>query len=82
VYIGMSLTFFTVMSVFALLIFRRRHGWKRLPALNIAYPLVPVLYIAIGVCMMGYGFVSNPLPSLTAFATVGAGALVYHFRIR
>jgi basic amino acid/polyamine antiporter, APA family len=83
IYIGMSLTLFTVLSVAALLIFRRRRpGWQRLRAVDFAYPLIPVLYILVGGCMMAYGVVSNPLASLTAFATVGAGALVYHFFIR
>jgi APA family basic amino acid/polyamine antiporter len=83
IYIGMSLTFFTVLSVASLLVFRRkRAGWQRLRAVDFAYPLTPVLYILVGACMMGYGVVSNPVPSMTAFATVGVGALVYHFWIR
>jgi len=32
--------------------------------------------------MMGYGVVWQPVASLTALATVGAGALVYHFGVR
>jgi hypothetical protein len=32
--------------------------------------------------MMVYGVFSVPLPSLTALATVGAGALVYRARVR
>ena len=32
--------------------------------------------------MMTYGVVKHPVASLTAFATVGVGALVYHFGIR
>jgi hypothetical protein len=31
---------------------------------------------------MGYGVVSNPIASFTAFGTVGVGALVYHFWIK
>jgi len=49
---------------------------------DFAYPLIPVLYILMGACMMTYGVISNPVASLTAFATVGAGALVYHFWVR
>jgi APA family basic amino acid/polyamine antiporter len=83
IYIGMSLTLFTALSVAALLVFRRRRpGWQRLRAVDFAYPLIPVLYILVGACMIGYGVVSNPVASLAAFGTVGAGALVYHFRIR
>jgi basic amino acid/polyamine antiporter, APA family len=83
VYIGMSLTFFTVLSVGSLFIFRRRRpGWQQLRALNFAWPLIPASYIAVGVLMMGYGVFLHPRASLTAFATVGAGALVYHFGVK
>jgi APA family basic amino acid/polyamine antiporter len=82
-YIGMSLTLFTVLSVVALVIFRRsRPGWQRLRAVQFAYPLIPGLYIVVGACMMCYGLVSNTITSVIAFATVGVGALVYHFWIR
>jgi APA family basic amino acid/polyamine antiporter len=82
-YIGMSLTIFSVLSVVSLLIFRvRRPGWQRLRAVNFAYPLIPASYILTGACMMIYGVIWQPRASLTAFATVGLGALVYRFRIR
>jgi len=82
-YIGMSLTLFTVLSVASLFTFRRkRPGWQRLRALDFAWPLVPVAYILVGACMMVYGVILHPLASLTAFGTVGVGALVYHFGIR
>jgi APA family basic amino acid/polyamine antiporter len=82
-YIGMSLTLFTVLSVASLLVFRRRQpGWQRLRAVDFCYPLIPASYILVGVSMMIYGVISKPAASLTAFATVGAGALVYRFAIR
>jgi APA family basic amino acid/polyamine antiporter len=82
-YIGMSLTLFTVLSVFSLLVFRRRNpGWQRLRAIDFCYPLIPASYILVGVSMMVFGVISKPAASLTAFATVGAGALVYRFAVR
>jgi basic amino acid/polyamine antiporter, APA family len=82
VYIGMSLTLFTVLSAVSLLVFRhKRAGWQRLRAVDFAYPLVPLSYVLVGTCMMLYGVVQQPKASLTAFGTVGAGALVYHFGI-
>jgi APA family basic amino acid/polyamine antiporter len=81
-YIGMSLTLFTVLSVASLFVFRRRPEWKRLRALDFAWPLIPASYILVGVCMMVYGVIWKPLASLTALATVGVGALVYRARIR
>jgi len=82
-YIGMSLTLFTVLSAVALIKFRRtRPGWQRLRVVDFAYPLIPVSYILAGTGIMSYGLINQPLASLTAFATVGAGALVYHFGVR
>ncbi len=82
-YIGMSLTLFTALSVGSLLVFRkRRAGWQRLRAISFAYPLIPVSYILVGACMMIYGVIWQPRASLTALATVGAGALVYRLRIK
>jgi basic amino acid/polyamine antiporter, APA family len=83
VYIGMSLTLFTVLSVGSLFVFRRkRPGWQRLRAVSFAWPLIPGLYIAVGLVMMSYGVFLHPLASLTAFATVAAGAVVYRFGIK
>jgi APA family basic amino acid/polyamine antiporter len=83
VYIGFSLTLFTVLSVASVFVFRRRRvGWQRLKALEFAWPLIPVSYIVVGVCMMGYGVIWQPRASLTALATVGAGALVYRYGVR
>jgi APA family basic amino acid/polyamine antiporter len=81
VFIGMSLTFFTVMAVASVLVLRRRPGWTRLAAVNFCYPLVPLAYILVGGCMMVYGFIGQPVPSLAAFATVVVGALVYQFAV-
>lgn len=82
-YIGMSLTLFTVLSAVALFKFRRtRPGWQRLRAVDFAYPLIPASYVLVGTCMMIYGVIQQPLASLLALATVGAGALVYRFGLR
>jgi APA family basic amino acid/polyamine antiporter len=82
-YIGMSLTLFTVLSVAALFVFRyKRPGWQKLRAVDFAFPLVPASYVLVGTGMMIYGVLQQPKASLTALATVGAGALVYRFGIR
>jgi APA family basic amino acid/polyamine antiporter len=82
IYIGMSLTLFTVLSVSALFVFRRRRpDWQKLRAVQFAWPLIPASYILVGTCTMLYGVVQQPGASLTALATVGAGALVYRFGV-
>jgi APA family basic amino acid/polyamine antiporter len=82
IYIGMSLTLFTVLSVASLFVFRKRAGWQRLRALNFAWPMIPASYILVGTCMMVYGVIWQPRASLTALATVAVGALVYRSRVR
>jgi APA family basic amino acid/polyamine antiporter len=82
VYIGLSLTLFSVLSVASLFVFRRRAGWRRLRSLEFAWPLIPASYILVGTCMMIYGVIWQPRASLTALATVIAGALVYRARVR
>jgi APA family basic amino acid/polyamine antiporter len=81
-YIGFSLTFFSVMSVASLFLFRRRPGWQKLRPVSFCYPAIPLSYILVGACMIGYGIIWQPVASITALATIGAGAAVYHFRLR
>jgi hypothetical protein len=49
---------------------------------SFAFPLIPLLYILVGVAMIGYGIIWQPKASLTALATIAAGAAVYHFILR
>jgi APA family basic amino acid/polyamine antiporter len=83
VYIGFSLTLFTVLSVASVFVYRRRRaGWQRLRALDLAWPLIPASYILVGTGMMVYGVIWQPRASLTALATVAVGALVYRYGVR
>lgn len=82
-YIGMSLTLFTVLSVASLFVFRRGYpDWRRLPAVDFAWPLVPGLYLLIGISMMIYGIVSQPKASFFALGTIALGALLWRFKTR
>jgi APA family basic amino acid/polyamine antiporter len=81
IYIGFSLTVFTVLAVASVFVFRKRKEWQRLPAVNFLFPLVPAAYILVGVCMIVWGVIWRPLPSIAALATIAAGAAAYQ-RIR
>jgi APA family basic amino acid/polyamine antiporter len=81
-YIGFSLTFFTVLAVSSLFVFRRRPGWQRLPAVSFAFPLVPASYLLIGAWMIYYGFMLRPAISAAAVLTLITGAAVYYTRLR
>lgn len=81
-YIGFSLTFFTVLAVSSLFVFRRRPAWQRLPAVSVAFPLVPASYLLIGAWMIYFGFMLRPAISAAAVVTLLTGAVVYYARIR
>jgi APA family basic amino acid/polyamine antiporter len=81
-YIGFTLNFSAVMSVISLLVFRRRSGWQELKVVSFAWPLIPAIFILVGVWMIIFGMTLKPAVSLAAVLTVTTGALVYHFLIR
>jgi APA family basic amino acid/polyamine antiporter len=82
IYIGFTLNLSAVMSVGSLLLFRRREGWHKLRAVTFAYPLLPLLFILIGLWMIIYGLQMKPFVALAAVVTIGTGALAYHTRWR
>jgi APA family basic amino acid/polyamine antiporter len=82
-YIGMTLNFTAALAVMSLFVFRRRHrDWQKLKVVSFAWPLVPAIFVAMGTWMTIFGITRQPRASSIAIATVVAGALVYHFRIR
>ena len=82
IYIGLTLNFFAAMSVASLFIFRRRPGWQKLRIVSFAYPVIPLLFIAIGIWITYQGIVLKPYIALATGVTLGTGALVYHLRLR
>jgi APA family basic amino acid/polyamine antiporter len=81
-FIGFSLTFFTVMSVASLFVFRRSPNWQKLRPVSFGFPLIPAAYIFVGGCMICYGLVWQPKASLAAMGTIALGAAVYRFGMR
>jgi len=82
VYIGFTLNFCAVMSVASLFKFRRRPGWRQVRAVSFAWPLVPSLFLIVGIWMTIWGIQLKPYISLAAVLTVGAGAGVFYLRQR
>jgi len=80
-YIGMTLNFFTVMSVLSILLNRRRAGWQKLAPVSFAYPAVPVLFAMVGLWMTYQGIMLQPYAAAATAFTLATGALVYHFKI-
>jgi APA family basic amino acid/polyamine antiporter len=81
-YIGFTLNFFAVLSVASIFIFRRRRDWQKLRVVSFAFPLVPAIFLFVGIGITVYGIAIQPVVSLAAVATVATGAAVYHLRLR
>jgi basic amino acid/polyamine antiporter, APA family len=81
IYIGFLLNFFAVLSVGSLFLLRRRPGWRKLRVVSFAYPVFPLLFVAVGAWMTFRGIELKPWVSLAAAVTVVTGALVYHLRL-
>jgi len=77
IYIGFTLNFFAVMAVIALIRLRRRPHWKKLGAVNFAYPAIPALFILVGVWMTIYGMKMKPVVSGLAVLTIALGAIIF-----
>ncbi len=81
-YIGFALTMFAALAVSSLFFFRRRPGWQKLNVVSFAWPLIPLFFIVIGGLTILVGIRLQPKASTAALATIAAGALFYHFRLR
>src|SRR5690606_7680379 len=76
-YIGFTLWLFSSLSVFAVFRFRSRPGWKRLPAVSFAWPLIPAFYTAANVLIFLYFAWGKSWEAMWTLATIAIGALAY-----
>jgi APA family basic amino acid/polyamine antiporter len=81
VFIGFTLTLFTMLAVASVFVFRRGASWTRLGSVSFAYPLIPLAYTLLGTGMTVYGLVWQPVASIASLAMIGAGALVYRLTV-
>lgn len=81
-YIGAVLVFFAALATAGVIRLRLRTGWKRLPALNWGFPLLPGIFILATLWMLGYTLWLRPDVALWCALTLAAGMLVYRLRIR
>ncbi len=76
-YVGFLLNAFASLAVASLFVFRKRAGWRKLPVVSFAWPLLPVFFLVCCAWVAVSGLLLRPSVSLTALATVALGALVY-----
>ncbi len=81
-YIGFALILFAALATAGLFRLRRRPGWKRLPAVDWGYPLVPGLFVTMSAWMLAYTLFLRPRESALALLTVASGAVLYRVAFR
>jgi basic amino acid/polyamine antiporter, APA family len=81
-YIGFTLNISAVLAVSSLFFLRNRPGWQKLKVVDFLYPLVPAVFVLVGVWITYQGLTKKPLISFAGLGTVAIGALIYHFRIK
>ncbi len=81
-YIGFTLNISAVLAVASLFFLRNRPGWQKLKVVDFLYPLVPSVFVLVGLWITYQGLTKKPLISFAGLGTVALGALIYHFRIK
>jgi APA family basic amino acid/polyamine antiporter len=81
-YIGFTLNISAVMAVSSLFFLRNRPGWLKLKVVDFLFPLVPGIFVLVGLWITYQGLTKKPLISFAGLGTVALGALIYHFRIK
>ena len=81
-YIGFTLNLSAVMAVSSLFFLRGRQGWQKLPVVSFLFPLVPAVFILVGLWITYQGLMQKPVISFAGLGTVALGALIYHFRLK
>jgi APA family basic amino acid/polyamine antiporter len=76
-YIGFTLWLFSSLSVFAVFQFRSRPGWKRLPAVSFAWPLIPAFYTSANALIFLYFAWGKSWEAMWTLLTIAAGAFAY-----
>ena len=82
IYIGFALNLFAVMAVASLFGFRKQPQWRRTEIVSFAYPLIPCLFIMIGIWMTIEGIRQKPLISLLAALTLASGGILHWLRAK
>ncbi len=81
-YIGFLLWLFSAISVAGIFRFRKRPGWRTLPWVDFAYPLLPGLYVAVNGFVFVYFAWGKSWEALWAVGTIGAAWAAYRWSLR
>jgi APA family basic amino acid/polyamine antiporter len=79
VFIGFTLSLFSLLAVAGLLVLRRRNPAPDLPYQTWGYPWTAILFILGNLWIIVFSLINRPLVSLTGLAAILAGAAFYLF---
>ena len=78
-YIGFTLNLFTLFTVIGVLVYRKTHPNVKRPYKTFGYPVVPIIFILIGLWLAIYGVIFRPEESIAGLITTLSGLIVYRF---
>jgi len=78
-YIGITLTIFSIMTVFGVFIIRNKKMTNKLGVKCWGYPITPVLFISLSIWMLLYFFNNDPMKILWCVLTLIPGVVIYFF---
>jgi len=77
VFIGFTLSLFSLLAVAGLMVLKRRDPAPDLPYQTWGYPFTPVFFILGNLWIILFSIINRPLVSLTGLAAILAGAVFY-----
>lgn len=81
-YIGFMLVLFAAVATAGIFRLRRRQGWRKLPAVNHFFPLIPVVFLVASSGMLFSTIRLRPTESFMGLLTVACGAGLYWWTFR
>ena len=82
VYVQFTLLLCSFLTVLGMVILRVRQPDLPRPYRAWGYPVTPLVFLGIGLWMMGYVVYSQPKESLAGLGTLALGLLIYYFSPR
>jgi APA family basic amino acid/polyamine antiporter len=79
VFIGFTLSLFSLLTVAGLMVLKRKHPAPQLPYQTWGYPLTAILFILGNLWIILFAIIDRPAVSLTGLAAILLGAVFYCF---
>ncbi len=79
IYIGFTLSIFTLLTVLGLLMLRLKQNALKSPYQTFGYPVTPIIFIVGNLWIAYFSIQNRPLTSLWGLVTIGAGVLMYFY---